>query len=392
MASGGTYLGCLTPCIPQTGACCYFDGHCQITELPMCDSTVGTWLGPGTVCDPDPCYGACCLPQPGACQVMKPIECSLQMGTFQGFGTSCTPNPCPGACCSPGGVCVMVSEQVCMEVLHGCWWDANTSCSPYPCPICDIVPSVLDFGDVPVGGERILGFRMRNITPGDGELVGTISESCEGFNILSGEGPFYLLPYHYQQDSLIVTVRFAPMTTGPYDCLIQTDTQCPRDPSQTWCNPVACHGTGTPAMATGACCNIVTGECRVMTQLQCEVGLVNRYMGDFTTCVPNPCPASSVGGDASGLGTVLLGAAPNPFTQSTTIRYHLKQATRVRLEIFDPAGRLVRTLLAAEAGAGVGTVIWDGRAENGFRVIPGIYFYRFSHPGGVDARTLVLIE
>jgi hypothetical protein len=391
-ALGGSYQGCLIPCPQLWGACCFQDESCEVMEQPMCESSTGTWLGSGTLCSPDPCFGACCLPQPGLCQVLKPGECSLQAGMFQGFGTTCIPNPCPGACCSPGGVCVMVSERVCTELRHGCWWGANTTCDPYPCPICEIVPPALDFGDVPVGGERVLSFRIRNLTPGDAELTGTISEACEGFNILSGEGPFYLLPFRYQHDSLEVTVRFAPMATGPYDCHIETDTRCPRDASQTWCTPVTCHGLGTPAMLTGACCNIVTGECHVTTEPECVAGLMNRYMGDFTTCVPSPCPASAVGESVPGLGTVLLGAAPNPFTGSTTISYHMERPALVRLEIFDPAGRLVRTLLATEVRAGAGAAVWDGRADNGSRMIPGIYFYRFSHPGGVDARTLVLME
>ena len=52
-------------------------------------------------------------------------------------------------------------------------------------------------------------------------------------------------------------------------------------------------------------------------------------------------------------------------------------AGTVRLEVFEPSGRVVRTLLdRADLDAGAHAVPWDGRDEGGDPVASGTYFYR----------------
>jgi hypothetical protein len=67
---------------------------------------------------------------------------------------------------------------------------------------------------------------------------------------------------------------------------------------------------------------------------------------------------------------------PNPFVGGTTIVYALPAAMPVRLEIFDIAGRKVRTLVNGVQGAGESRVNWNGRDEHGARVSAGVYIYR----------------
>jgi hypothetical protein len=96
-------------CIPthETGACCTdpdgdgYENVCNITTEVDCS---GTWRGPQTVCDPNPCpqppppdMGACCTDPDGdgyedICTVTLQADCS---GTWQGPQTACDPNPCP---------------------------------------------------------------------------------------------------------------------------------------------------------------------------------------------------------------------------------------------------------------------------------------------------------
>ncbi len=67
---------------------------------------------------------------------------------------------------------------------------------------------------------------------------------------------------------------------------------------------------------------------------------------------------------------------PNPFNSATTIKYALPQASAVRLDIFNVAGQMVRTLVAKRQEAGRYAVHWDATDDRGHRVSSGIYFYR----------------
>ncbi|MBD3163477.1 MAG: T9SS type A sorting domain-containing protein [Candidatus Eisenbacteria bacterium] len=88
---------------------------------------------------------------------------------------------------------------------------------------------------------------------------------------------------------------------------------------------------------------------------------------------------AGVGDDAIAAGTLrLLPSAPNPFVQQTGIRYVLPAPGRVRIEIFDPTGRKVRTLLDQSSEAGAGVVLWDGRDDAGRPVGTGVYLSRLT--------------
>ena len=83
---------------------------------------------------------------------------------------------------------------------------------------------------------------------------------------------------------------------------------------------------------------------------------------------------------------------PNPFDGKTGISYTLPAESDVLLEVFDVAGRLVRTLVDARQPAGRWKVVWDGGDRGGRRVSNGVYFYRLSADGKTIARRMVLVE
>ena len=56
----------------------------------------------------------------------------------------------------------------------------------------------------------------------------------------------------------------------------------------------------------------------------------------------------------------------------------MPDARYTALRIYDLSGRLVRTLVDGEQGAGLHTVVWDGRDSSGKKVAGGVYFYRLS--------------
>jgi hypothetical protein len=75
--------------------------------------------------------------------------------------------------------------------------------------------------------------------------------------------------------------------------------------------------------------------------------------------------------------------APNPFNPSTTITYHLPEASFITLEVFDVGGAFVRKLVGEHQSAGMQRAVWDGRSDSGALVASGIYFYRLTADGNV---------
>jgi flagellar hook assembly protein FlgD len=58
------------------------------------------------------------------------------------------------------------------------------------------------------------------------------------------------------------------------------------------------------------------------------------------------------------------------------IRYELPKKTKVEIEIYDGAGRRVKTLLSGVVDRGIYQLEWDGRDDKERQVSSGIYFVR----------------
>jgi len=104
----------------------------------------------------------------------------------------------------------------------------------------------------------------------------------------------------------------------------------------------------------------------------------------------------STGADGPAAGaparTALLGAEPNPFNPSTTVRFALAEGAEVSLRVFDARGRLARKLLRRDLPAGAHAVRWDGRDDAGAPVPSGVYFIRMEADRFTDRRKVVLIR
>jgi hypothetical protein len=75
---------------------------------------------------------------------------------------------------------------------------------------------------------------------------------------------------------------------------------------------------------------------------------------------------------------------PNPFNPSATIDYSIPAKGDAALQVYDIAGRLVRTLVKGAAEPGTKSVVWDGRDSRGQILPSGTYFYSLI----LDGRTL----
>jgi flagellar hook assembly protein FlgD len=74
-------------------------------------------------------------------------------------------------------------------------------------------------------------------------------------------------------------------------------------------------------------------------------------------------------------------ATPNPFSRSTRVSYAVPQPGNVSLDIFDAAGRNVRTLVSGRSEPGRFSVSWDGRSQSGALVSEGVYLFKYSLNG-----------
>jgi hypothetical protein len=89
----------------------------------------------------------------------------------------------------------------------------------------------------------------------------------------------------------------------------------------------------------------------------------------------------------------LLANTPNPFNPRTSVRFELPAAAVVRVDVYDAAGALIRTLLDGARGPGTHTLEWDGTDQGGRGVASGMYFTRLRVDGAVvDTRKMMLLK
>ncbi len=102
-------------------------------------------------------------------------------------------------------------------------------------------------------------------------------------------------------------------------------------------------------------------------------------------------------GDVKPQDTLLAQNFPNPFNPETWIPYQLNKDAEVKIQIFDTAGRLVRTLDLGWKPTGSymnpsSAAYWDGRNEVGEGVASGIYFYTLTTEGFAATRKMVILK
>jgi hypothetical protein len=83
---------------------------------------------------------------------------------------------------------------------------------------------------------------------------------------------------------------------------------------------------------------------------------------------------------------------PNPFAQTTVIRYACPCASKISLRVYDMGGRLVRTLHNGERKPGCYTVRWDGKDKTGKKMPSDIYFAKLETGNYKATKKLTLIR
>ncbi len=88
-------------------------------------------------------------------------------------------------------------------------------------------------------------------------------------------------------------------------------------------------------------------------------------------------------------GTSLRGSVPNPTHGAAAIQFRIAAASTVTLEIFDVAGRHVRTVAHEPLVPGLYSRLWDGRDDAGNPIPAGIYLLQLR--AGAEQRTQKLV-
>ena len=84
---------------------------------------------------------------------------------------------------------------------------------------------------------------------------------------------------------------------------------------------------------------------------------------------------------------------PNPFNPQTTIAFALKERARVKIDVYNVSGELVKTLLDETRDAGAySNVTWNGTNNANQPVSSGVYFYKLVTNNFSQTKKMVLLK
>ena len=90
--------------------------------------------------------------------------------------------------------------------------------------------------------------------------------------------------------------------------------------------------------------------------------------------------------------TKLFAAFPNPFNPATNLRYSMKEAGDVRIDIYNVKGQILKTYHNSHNQPGYYQANWDGRDLNGRPVSTGVYFYRMTSGKYSSTKKMVMAK
>jgi hypothetical protein len=109
--------------------------------------------------------------------------------------------------------------------------------------------------------------------------------------------------------------------------------------------------------------------------------------GDFAIQTATPVP------EVPGIERFSLHQnVPNPFNPATRIAFDVPHKSRVKISVYDAAGKLVGVLADRVFETGRREVVWDGRDAFGKSAASGVYFCRMNADGFTATRKIVLLR
>jgi hypothetical protein len=336
-------------------------------------------------------------------------------------------------------------ENCIIETGNGACEDVSCTGSAEHPPTCLVDPTELYFGAVAIGDSMDMTFVICN--PCAGTLQGTVTLDCEDFELIGDR--CYMLPGGQRKE---FKVRFKPTSPGDKDCVINTGhDQC--DGVYAYGTGEAGGGDFTISVDPGyqvmpagdnagftvqltaldgfdqSCTLMVSGlpdppnngvfdravlvptdmtTLNVYTTQQTEPGEYDLTITAVPLSGGKPDGAghglnvllkveSSTDADDwddnpnSPYGFALFQNHPNPFNPETQIGFKLSTDSQVKINIYNVAGRLVKTYQGYYS-SGYNSISWDGTDMSGRDVASGVYFYRMEAQGFSDQKRMVLMR
>jgi flagellar hook assembly protein FlgD len=91
-----------------------------------------------------------------------------------------------------------------------------------------------------------------------------------------------------------------------------------------------------------------------------------------------------------GIGRVEV--RPDPMNPTGIVAFETSRTGRVRIQIYDVAGRLVRSLWDGMMPGGPAEVLLDGRNDHGSALGSGVYYYRVETVDRVRTGRLTILK
>ncbi len=107
---------------------------------------------------------------------------------------------------------------------------------------------------------------------------------------------------------------------------------------------------------------------------------------DARTAVGEPVVAGVVPGRLD------VAVSPNPARDGTRATFRLAHASSYALEVFDLAGRRMRTIEGRAPGAGLVEIPWDGKTDRGDDIGSGVYMLRVTAGGLSETQRAVFVR
>lgn len=144
-----------------------------------------------------------------------------------------------------------------------------------------------------------------------------------------------------------------------------------------------------PAYATVSANSLFQDLDPLTTLMQGPEGCIYAMKGGYTTTgnIRRICP-SSLGVNDAESNLYALESIPNPFSQSTQVKYSLKQKAHVKMTLYDPAGRIVSELMDEEKPEG--SHVTNIKASD-YQLREGAYFCRLQLDKGQFVKTIKLV-
>jgi len=178
------------------------------------------------------------------------------------------------------------------------------------------------------------------------------------------------------------------ITPGDEESLIQLRIEQLQDEAGVFVMPIKLRITST----TGTHWHTVENDRRIQNYSFTVSGIAVLVELDPQKWILRQALGGSATGTPEAPADLALKAYPNPFNPKTTLQLTIPEAGRWRLDLYDAAGRRVRTLLDESLSVGIREVSWDGRDSTGRGAAAGVYFAVAQGSAGRQTTRLVLVR